>query len=222
LAIAIQAQVRTEKRETNLFSEVSLRVDANLYVYQGNESSIEITGNDESLDKIIVEVNGRKLIIRFSFEDRWMSEFKPEKLEIKVISPDISSLAIQGAGNIYAKDTINTNFLDLNIAGSGDITLNQVVCERIEANISGSGDIKITGKATAKEIELDIAGSGDLVSPELSVGAARILIAGSGDCELQVSDYLDAKIFGSGDIKYKGTPTVKSSISGSGKVHNIN
>lgn len=213
------AQTRTEKRSTNPFSAVSLRVAADLYIEQGDENSIEITASDETLDKIIVEVNDDKLIIRFSFEDRWISDFKPSKMEIHVVTKTIYELSVQGSGNIYAENPIETHTLDLNIAGSGDIKLAAVKSDKIDATVTGSGDIIFNGESEGREIEILVAGSGDVIASDFAAEVAYIKIAGSGNCEVNASKFLEVNVYGSGDVKYIGEPDIKSSIAGSGRIY---
>lgn len=190
-----------------------------MHVQQGDEHSIEITAREKTLDKIIVEIDDDKLIIRFSFEDRWMSNFEPGTIEINVVTPEIEMLSVQGSGDIYAEGLIETFKMELNVAGSGDIKLSKLDCEVLDADIAGSGDIVLSGKSTAREMDINIAGSGDIVAHQFKVETAEVKIAGSGDCEVFVTDRLDVKIFGSGDVIYKGDPHVNSNISGSGKIH---
>jgi hypothetical protein len=212
---------KTETRQLSPFSEVSLRVSANLYVEQGTQSQIEITADQGALDKIIVEVVDHKLIIRFSIEDMWFSNFNPGKVTLKVITPEIESLSVAGSGNIIAEKPINTRVIELNIAGSGDIKIASLACERMEADIAGSGDIIVSGEKTIHEIELKIAGSGSLKANQLKAEYGKFWIAGSGNCDVSISDLIDAKILGSGDIRYSGSPSINSSVSGSGKIHKI-
>lgn len=219
IAVTTNAQNRTVKRSTNPFSEVSLRVDADLYIEQGDEHSIEITADDKTLDKIIVEVNEDKLIIRFSFEDRWMSDFKPGHMEIHVTTKNIYELSVQGSGNIYAQKPLETHTLELYIAGSGDIQLSNVICDKIDATIAGSGDIVFNGKSTGREIEILVAGSGDVIASDFEAEVAYVKIAGSGDCEVNASKFLEVNVYGSGDVKYLGEPNIKSQVAGSGRVY---
>ena len=212
------AETRTEKRNTNPFSEVSLRVSADLYIEQGDEHSIEITANDETLRKIIVEVNDDKLVIRFSWEDLLFKDFKPGHMEIHVVTKNIYGLNVQGSGNIYSEKPIATQSLELNIAGSGDIKMGSIACDKIDATITGSGDIVFEGASKGREIEILIAGSGDVVASDFETETAYIKIAGSGDSEVNASDFLDVSIYGSGDVKYVGQPSIKSHIAGSGRV----
>lgn len=212
------AQNRTEKRNTNPFTDVSLRVSANLYIEQGDEHSIEITASERTLDKIIVEVNEGKLIIRFSFEDRWINDFNPGPIDIRVVTKNIYLLSLQGSGNIYVEKPIETHTLELNVSGSGDIKLSGVKCDKIDATITGSGDIVFDGHSAGKQIEILIAGSGDVKASEFEAEAAYIKIAGSGDSEVSASHFLDVSIYGSGNVRYNGDPSIKQQISGSGRV----
>ncbi|HNW51607.1 MAG TPA: head GIN domain-containing protein [Prolixibacteraceae bacterium] len=211
----------TETRQLSPFREVSLRVSANLTVEQGNQSQIEMTADQETLDKIIVEVIDHKLIIRFSIEDMWFSSFNPGKVTLKIITPEIESLGVAGSGNILAEKPINTRVIELDIAGSGDIKIANLTCERMEADIAGSGDIIVSGEKTIHEIELKIAGSGNLKANQLKAEYGKFWIAGSGNCDVSITDLIEAKILGSGDIRYEGSPSINSSVSGSGKIHKI-
>lgn len=214
-----KAETRTEKRNTNPFSEVSLRVNADLFIEQGDEHSIEITASDEALRKIIVEVDDDKLVIRFSWEDILFKDFKPGHMEIHVVMKNVYGLSVQGSGNIYAENPIETHTLELNIAGSGDIKMGNVHCDKIDADIAGSGDIVFDGDSEGREIEIMIAGSGDVVASDFKAEAAYVKIAGSGDSEVNASEYLDVSIYGSGDVRYVGEPSVKSHVAGSGRIY---
>jgi hypothetical protein len=211
----------TEKRELSPFREVSLRISANLTIEQGTSSQIEMTAEQETLDKIIVEVVDHKLIIRYSFEDTFFRDFNPGHITLKVITPELEMLGVTGSGNILSEKPIDTRVIELFIAGSGNIKIAILKCERLEAEITGSGDIVVSGGDTTREIKLLIAGSGNLIANQLPAEYGNIRIAGSGNCDVNITHLLDAKIFGSGDIRYSGSPTIESTIAGSGKIHKI-
>jgi hypothetical protein len=216
LGLVLKAN-ETEKRELRPFREVSLRLSANLYIEQGDNYQIEINADGETLDRIIVEVVDHKLIIRFSFEDMFFHGFNPGHITLKVTTPTIDMLSVTGSGNIIAEKPIDTRVIELFIAGSGDIKIADLKCERLEAEINGSGDIIVSGKP-AHEIDFIIAGSGNLLADQLEAEYGKIRIAGSGNCDVNVSNFLEAKIFGSGDIRYSGNPKIDSMVSGSGRI----
>ena len=79
-----RVHAESEVRKLEPFSEISLRVSANLFIEQGEGSQVEITAKQETLDKIIIEVTNHKLVIRYSIEDMLFSNFDPGKVTIKV------------------------------------------------------------------------------------------------------------------------------------------
>jgi hypothetical protein len=220
-ALASMAGPEIQKLKLQPFREVSLRISANLYIEQGDNSSIVMEAEKEILDKIIVEVVDHKLIIRYSIEDMFLHGLNQGHVTLRVTTPNIEMLGVAGSGNIIAEKQLNTRVIELNITGSGDIKIAKLKCERVEAEITGSGNIIVSGEP-AQEIKLLIAGSGNLMATQLKTEYAKIRVAGSGNCEVAVSDFLDAQIFGSGDIRYMGNPKLESTISGSGKIRKIN
>jgi hypothetical protein len=216
--LGIKAQNVTDNRELSYFNKISLRVSANLYIKQGEDARISIETDEETLEKLIVEVVNNKLIIRFGIGDRLFSSFTPGDMKLKLVAPKIDMLSIQGSGSIFADKPIITKILDLNIAGSGDIKLADVRCDRLEASINGSGDIVVSGENKIKETEVTIAGSGNYKGYQLVSDFGSVKIAGSGDCDVHVTEHLEVKILGSGNVTYKGHAAVDASISGSGEI----
>lgn len=213
------AASRVDKRVLSPFEYISLRISADMQVEQGEKHYIEVSASQTTIDKIIIEVINHKLIIRFSWEDMLFRNFNPGPVHIKVVSPRIEELSLQGSGNIFSDSDIETPRMELNVAGSGDIQLANLNCELLEVNISGSGDVVLSNKKQTRETKENIAGSGDLKAYQFKTEAAFIRIAGSGNCDLYVTDYLNARILGSGSLAYKGEPQIDSNISGSGSIY---
>lgn len=213
-----KAQTVTDNRKLSYFNEISLRVSADLFIEQGEDARISIETDEKTLEKLIVEVVNNKLVIRFSIGDRLFSNFEAGDMKLKLIAPKIDMLSIQGSGSIIADKPITTDILDLNIAGSGDIKLADVRCDRLEASINGSGDIVVSGQDKIKETEISINGSGNYKGYQLISDYGSVKIAGSGDCDVHVTEHLEVKILGSGDVTYKGDAAVDASISGSGEI----
>ena len=220
-AINSKAEEVGESRDLQPFREVSLRLSANLFIEQGDGYRIEMSGRQETLDRMIVEVVDHKLIIRFSYEDMLLGNFDAGKITLKVTTPTIEMLSIAGSGNIIAEKPVQSRVLELFIAGSGDIKIANLSCERVETEITGSGDVVLLGQPV-KEVRVLIAGSGNFIGSQLKTEFAKVRIAGSGNCDIYADNFIDARIVGSGDIRYKGEALVESGISGSGKIQKIN
>lgn len=85
--------------------------------------------------------------------------------------------------------------------------------------ISGSGSIIGESPFSPQELHLMIAGSGSLEALDFLVSCYDIQIPGSGECRIHVEDVLNVVIAGSGNVYYKGFPSVvNTTIVGSGDV----
>ena len=108
----------------------------------------------------------------------------------------------------------------IQITGSGDIRMGNIVCKSADISITGSGDIRL-GTLSANRASVAISGSGDITMSEKDVQKTDISITGSGDVEMALDncDEAVATISGSGDITLTGTLNkLKKSVSGSGEI----
>ena len=89
---------------------------------------------------------------------------------------------------------------------------------------SGVGlyDVKVNVNGGAVNTEaLKISGSGTINLLNLSAKYVSAETSGSGKTTVRVSDNLDVRISGSGDVYYAGNPSVHTVISGSGRVSRL-
>ncbi|MFC2118228.1 head GIN domain-containing protein [Bacteroidota bacterium] len=199
------------KRKLVEFSSISLRGAAKVYITQGNTQSLEIEADDNIIDLIETYVKGNKLIIsnkNFCFRNA--------TIKIYITLKYIDAIALAGSGDIIGKNTILTDHLDISVSGSGNVKLN-LKADKIESHITGSGTIYLVGKTKSNKSK--ISGSGDLRAFELETSDTEITIGGSGSARINVTEKLDAYIYGSGDIRYSGKPEdVNQTVRGSGSV----
>lgn len=211
----------TKEVEPDRFNAIKLQSSADVTYYQDERFHIEIYGSDNIVPLVTTEVSNHTLIISFK-KNCWI---RHGKLEIKVFSPDLNKLVINGSGDVRLANGIQTEKdielyingsgdiegkgfscrkLTVGISGSGDIALQKIKSERCSASIAGSGDINLSGETT--DAEYRIAGSGDIRAAKLEAMNVKASTAGSGDIECYASEKLTARVAGSGDIAYKGNP----------------
>ncbi|MDC1105358.1 DUF2807 domain-containing protein [Prolixibacteraceae bacterium] len=213
-----QAQ-KIEKRDLEPFSEITLKIEAQLHFVQDDEQSVEIkVAKSSTMSKVITEVKDRSLIVKYSNNDRWLKDWSPGLVEIYVTGPNIESLNVDGSGSIKVEDELDSRIVDLNLNGSGDITVDYLKTEKIDVNVQGSGSIKVNNCTEVKDFKAIISGSGDFFGIAVPTDKANIKISGSGVCEITCNGKIDAKIIGSGKVLYKGNPDIDTKIIGKGKV----
>ena len=227
LVTGIQAQTVTPSKKyitkelNNVSNFSSIRVlgspDVEYRQSNGSKTTVSIYGSDNLVDLLevstvngVLQVNIKKGVKILSGERR---------LKVIASSPSLNQVDIKGSADVYLKGTIKGNDLNLNIAGSGDIEAENLQYANIFALVKGSGDIDLKNvKATTVMSEVN--GSGDISAEKLAATNVVATVAGSGDIVCYASRQLDAKVSGSGDIEYKGSPSVvnkqgkKNSITG--------
>ena len=213
LAIAQTSQIRT----VSVFTEITLKIDANVHLKQGNTQSVEVKGNGETLNRLITDVNDRKLVIKFP-SDTWFKKWNPGPVDVYVTIPQIDALTISGSGSIVSKEKINSRILDLTLSGSGDINLADLSAEKVSVMLSGSGNVNLAGSETAAEFKATISGSGNIKAIDFPANDVNVKIGGSGNCWVNSVKNLVAKLAGSGNVIYRGNPLIDTSILGSGNV----
>jgi hypothetical protein len=211
---SMRGGVEREKRDVGKFDRIGLGVSADLYLKQGNTTEVIIEANEEILEKLKTEVTNGKLIIKF---DPWRFSNYP-RFKIFITTPVINELGVSGSGDIIAESAIQTDEIVLRISGSGEITIDDLKANDLNAGISGSGNINLAGSQSLNILDLSISGSGDFNAAKLATEDFTGRISGSGSCRVHVNSTLKASISGSGKIFYSGNPMIDASISGSGKV----
>lgn len=206
-----------QKRDVDGFTSLSFGAAGELFLTQGNHFSVELEGDKDLLEEIeTVNKNGR-LVIR---KRNWRI-MNNKKITVYITMPEIDGLSVSGSGSLEAEGPVNGDDFNLNVSGSGTISLNDLNVEGIDCSISGSGDIRIKGSAKDGG-EVFISGSGKYYGEEFRIGDMEISISGSGNCRCWVEGDFEVRVSGSGSVYYKGDPEkVDARISGSGKVRKL-
>lgn len=199
----------------NDFSKIKLKIDADVYLTQGEAQEVKVLGQQNIIHQLDLDVNAETWEIEF---DDCVKNYNDLKIYITI--PELKELNISGSGMIYGENDFSVGDLRLRISGSGDIDIYLTGSTGVDSKITGSGEIKIAG--AAEDFELKISGSGDYEGFDLITEDGDIEISGSGDAEVTANDDLDVKITGSGDVYYKGEPDLDLDVSGSGDVIDAN
>jgi hypothetical protein len=206
--------VVTESRNIVNYGGLDLRVSADVFFKQDPTYKVEVSAQQNILEVLETYVSGNNLVIRFENDVRVRSH---DPITVIVWGPSLDRLRISGSGNISTQGPLQPGNMEMDISGSGNITVAELITNLLDANISGSGNIKVN-TGTAAEKKLRISGSGNIDVANVVASKAITHTSGSGDMRVHATQDLNVTISGSGNVYYKANPIIHTSISGSGKV----
>ena len=180
----------TETRNVDDFTEIKFLGAGRIDVTIGEPQALELSGDDNILPLIETEVTGGKLVIK---PTRAIRTTTPLVLTITV--PDVTSLQLDGAGDINITGIDNTR-LSVEVAGAGNVMLNGQT-ENLTINLTGAG------RANAEN---------------LPAGDVLVTLSGVGQVHVNAVDALDVTITGVGSVTYSGNPEITQNITGLGSL----
>jgi hypothetical protein len=205
----------TEDREIGEFSKVSLEGFGEMSITQGEEASLIITAEDNIIDKIITEVRGDTLVITF---ERGFNVAPTKKISFELVVVELEELNLAGAGDMYIEELESTS-LDVTISGAGSLDIDHLEAKDVNIELSGAGDVVIAGEVIDQELRLS--GAGNYNAGELQSQTAVVEISGFGNSTLWVTDALDITMSGAGQLEYYGQPVVSQNVSGAGSIQSL-
>jgi putative autotransporter adhesin-like protein len=185
----------TETRDVGSFSQINVIGDIDVDVAPGTDGTVKVTAGKKIIDRVVTETKGGILNVRIRDHG------------IVIGSDPFNDVHIEASSD--ALDTIQ-------ITGSSDVKLGRVDHRQFAVEVNGSGDIEATG--TVENLIMSIEGSGDAHLFDLRARTADVTLEGDGDAEVNVSDRLNVRIAGSGDVRYRGHPVVQQSVAGDGDI----
>jgi len=206
----------SETRDVGRFDGVSLAGSFKVLVRQGESDKIELKADSNLLalieTKVVEGRKGRTLEISTKRGYNLNSSQTPQ---ILVSVAALRSVAVAGSGDVHI-DAMKTNDVEASVAGSGDISFVELTADKVGLSVAGSGAVVAAGRTGA--LSVSVSGSGDIKARSLVAEEVKVSIAGSGDVGVNAVKKLNVSVAGSGDVRYEGSPEVKTSIAGSGSV----
>lgn len=212
--------------DDNILPLLSTRVVNNELLIEGDRNRGFSTTKEIRIRLTVKSLNSLKIK---GSGDVLSDQFKGDKLDI----------AIEGSGDVKFKE-IRADQLRIAITGSGDVAIGNVESQSIESKIQGSGDIRfgalragqvsitlngsgdISAAGSADKVAIEISGSGDVRARKLIAREVDVRVAASGDADVHATEKITARVTGSGEIRYAGSPKkVDQVVKGSGSIEAI-
>ncbi len=182
--------VATVAHELPAFTRVETSGALDLVVEIGPPSPVEVSGDDNILPHLRIEVVGDALVVepRHSISPR-------SPLVVRATAPDLRGIEASGATEVVVHG-LDTTLLSLDVSGASEVRV-EGRCDRLEAEVSGASDLELTG---------------------LVAGTAEIEASGASDADVRVETDLHARVSGAASVRNHGPGAVRGHVSGAGSL----
>ncbi len=200
------------------FEQIEVAGRYDVEVRTGAAPSVRASGPQKTMERMVVEVRGDRLLIHPRKERRMfqLGSWSHGKVKLLVTVPHLRAAEIAGSGDIRINEVRGQSF-DGQIAGSGDLSVDKLEVQSLKLGIAGSGAARARS-GRARQVEYEIAGSGDIDGKGVASETASVSIAGSGSVSANASGTAKVEIMGSGDVDMTGGAKCSISKAGSGSV----
>jgi len=195
------------------FNEVTLAGPDRVIVTRGARYSVRAEGDARALARLEIVVEDHELQIKRKHNWRDIMPGSDRGATIHVTLPALREVGLAGSGDMSV-DLLGGDDVEASVAGSGDLSIARVDARSADFQTAGSGTLTASGRAG--KAEYSVAGSGDIQAAGLTSGSAEVSIVGSGDVAAQVSGSAKISIIGSGDAVITGTTRCTVTRMGSG------
>jgi hypothetical protein len=229
-------KVVEETRAVSDFAGVNLATIGHLTIEVGDTESLRIEAEDNLMEYLETEVHNGRLSIGTQDNIRlrttrpinyYLTVTGLDAIEISssgdIQAPDLEaerfSITISSSGDLEMAD-LEADSLTVKISSSGDVTMGVLDANTLEVDISSSGNLTIAG-GQVKTQNITINSSGDYAAQDLASDEAEVRLSSSGSATIWVQDHLRANLSSSGDLRYRGNPTVDATTTSSGDIIQI-
>lgn len=165
------------------FEQITIESYCNVSFVQGDTFRITASGEKSLINALVIKSDNGELRINHKQMSKLTRLSDKGVTHVEITAPDLIGVELRGAGRFVASQPIDTDTLRLMIKGAGVIEFNELVCDKLFADLRGAGTMKlgpITSQSTSLELkgvgmlEADFASGGDVDTQLTGVGTINI------------------------------------------------
>ena len=184
-----------------------------LVIRAGSDEKVIVEAEPKVLAQLEISTKGETLTL--SSKGRFSTD---KGIKYSVTIKGFRGLKTMASGNSTVEG-FSGNDVDVELGGSGDISLKNIKAGRLAITLKNSGSVDASGGGKAVVAKID--GSGNIDTTNYSAQTVEARIDGAGSIRVHADESLTATISGAGNIEYKGKAKVTQSITGAGTVGRI-
>ena len=193
--------LETEEYAFTNFTKVEISTAFEFEIEQASSYSINVTADDNVIDRVQVSQDGQTLKIRVGT----VPTLRRATLKASVTMPQLGGLTVSGASRGTVYDFNSTEAVDITVSGAsrviGDITAGDV-----EFHIDGASTIQLEG--SANDMTARVSGASRFSLDDFTVNNANVNISGASTGTINLDGRLDANVSGASTLLYIGDPVM--------------
>ncbi|MCI5056534.1 MAG: DUF2807 domain-containing protein [Flavobacteriales bacterium] len=182
------------------FHSLKLEDTFEIYLVQSQEYALEIIGNETFVDEITYVTKDSILTLASNSNKKWLNP-KKSKIVLKIYSPDLKKIESHKTAIIRSEDTLKLDEFGIVFEGRANIVDIKLECQDFyfwNTSSTTSGTMSVTGKT--ESMKLWISSLVTFKGSQFSCKRAFVEQSSDGDCDVFVTDTLDCKMLGYGNI----------------------
>ena len=192
-------KVTKQLKSLPYFNKIVLDGALDVEFSQASRGGVAVKGRKSIVDNVKVKVKNQTLYLSLDEKD-WFRVDRSEKADIYVSSPDLISVVMRGAGDFEAKNLLDTDTLNVELNGAGNIDFDRIVCDEAYLIVKGAGNLEVD-KLTANRTKIAMLGVGNADVEFVNAGHVDCLLSGVGNIDLEGTvKSLSKNVRGTGNI----------------------
>ena len=205
-------------RNLDHFTRMSAATGIEVLLVKDRTNKAVIEVENIEVNKVITEVRGDRLVIKFAPQKGMWNRHKKVKASVTLHYQSLSEIQTSTGAVIKSNGTIDANDVTLEASTGGIIELN-LASEEVEIDASSGGILKLGGAAS--ELEVDASSGGIVNAYELNASHVDADASSGGLVKVTATRSISADASSGGVVNYKGNPEkVSLDKSVSGAIHN--
>lgn len=181
------------------FNKIVLDGALDVEFSQASRGGVAVKGRKSIVDNVKAKVKNQTLYLSL-YEKDWFRVDRSEKADIYVSSPDLISVVMRGAGDFETKNLLDTDTLNVELNGAGNIDFDRIVCDEAYLVVKGAGNLEVD-KLTANRTKIAMLGVGNADVEFKNAGHVDCLLSGVGNIDLEGTvKSLSKNVRGTGNI----------------------
>ncbi|SHG42150.1 head GIN domain-containing protein [Winogradskyella jejuensis] len=204
--------VTKERNISSDFDKIKVSRGIEVYITQGNSTSLEVEADENLHDVITTEVDEDNGLLRISSnENIKSSSSKKVILSVK----DISSISTTSGSYVNSENAFDVDKLTISSTSGSHVDFD-ITSNSLKINSTSGAGVKISGQT--RELNVSATSGSYIKAGDLKAENTRVSATSGANISVNTSKELTANATSGGSIKYSGNPekvTKSDGVSGS-------